>query len=99
MSGSFSSSDNLDITNRRKPLHLQRIQDSLLTLEGFQIATSLDLNMGHYLVELSCFSKSLCVPLFLLGENMSTTLYQWAYVTVSQYFMKQCHLYIFVKTI
>jgi Reverse transcriptase (RNA-dependent DNA polymerase) len=32
----------------------------LLKLEGFQWATSLDLNMGYYHIELSPFSKQLC---------------------------------------
>jgi hypothetical protein len=33
---------------RRKPFPIPKIQDLLLQLEGFQYATSLDLNMGYY---------------------------------------------------
>ena len=33
---------------RRKPFPLPKIQDLLMKLEGFQYATSLDLNMGYY---------------------------------------------------
>ena len=37
---------------RRKPFPIPRIQDMLLKFEGFQFATSLDLNMGYYHIEL-----------------------------------------------
>ena len=45
---------------KRKPFPIPKIQDMLLKLEGFQYATSLDLNMGYYHKELSPFSKRLC---------------------------------------
>ena len=45
---------------KRKPFPIPKIQDLLLKLEGFQYATSLDLNMGYYHIELTPFSKSLC---------------------------------------
>ena len=38
---------------RRKPCPIPNIQDMPLSLEGFQHATSLDLNMGYYHIELS----------------------------------------------
>ncbi len=38
---------------KRKPFPLPKIQDLMLKLEGFQYATSLDLNMGYYHIELS----------------------------------------------
>ena len=38
---------------RRQPYPIPNIQDMLLNLEGFQYATSLDLNMGYYHIELS----------------------------------------------
>ena len=37
---------------RRKPFPIPRIQDLLLKLEGFKYASSLDLNMGYYHIEL-----------------------------------------------
>jgi hypothetical protein len=42
---------------KRKPYLIPRIQDLLLKLEGFQYATTLDLNMGYYHIKLSPFSK------------------------------------------
>ena len=42
---------------KRKPFPIPKIQDLLLKLEGFQYATTLDLNMGYYHIELSPFSK------------------------------------------
>ena len=36
----------------RKPYHTPKIQDMLQQLEGFSYATSIDLNMGHYHIEL-----------------------------------------------
>ena len=53
---------------RRKPYPIPNIQDMLLNLEGFQCATSLDLNMGHYHIELSPFSKRLCTIVFPFGK-------------------------------
>ena len=44
---------------KRKPFPIPKIQDLLLKLEGFQYATSLDLNMGYYHIELSPFSSEL----------------------------------------
>jgi len=37
---------------KRKPYPIPKIQDMLLKLEGFKYATSLDLNMGYYHIEL-----------------------------------------------
>lgn len=45
---------------KRKPYPLPKIQEMLLQLEGFQWATSLDLNMGYYHLELSPTSRRLC---------------------------------------
>ena len=36
----------------QKPYPIPKIQDLLFKLEGFQYATSLDLNMGYYHIEL-----------------------------------------------
>ena len=53
---------------RRKPYPIPNIQDMLLNLEGFQYATSLDLNMGYYHIELSPESKKLCTLVFPFGK-------------------------------
>ena len=44
----------------RQPYPITKIQDLLLSLEGFKYGTSLDLNMGYYHIELSAKSKELC---------------------------------------
>ena len=53
---------------KRKPYPLPTIQDLLLKLEGFQYATSLDLNMGYYHVELHPHSKELCTIVLPWGK-------------------------------
>ncbi len=53
---------------KRKPYPIPKIQDLLLKLEGFQYATSLDLNMGYYHIELSPFSKQLCTIVLPFGK-------------------------------
>ena len=53
---------------RRKPFPIPNIQDMLLNLEGFQWATSLDLNMGYYHIELCPDSKKLCTLVFPFGK-------------------------------
>jgi len=53
---------------KRKPYPIPRIQDLLLKLEGFQYATSLDLNMGYYHIELSPRSKELCTIVLPWGK-------------------------------
>jgi hypothetical protein len=53
---------------KRKPYPLPKIQDLLLKLEGFQYATSLDLNMGYYHIELSPASKQLCTIVLPWGK-------------------------------
>ena len=45
---------------KRKPYPIPKIQDLLLKLEGFKYATSLDLNMGYYHIELDTISRKLC---------------------------------------
>ena len=45
---------------KHKPFPIPKIQDLLLKLEGFQHATSLDLNMGYYHIALMPLSKRLC---------------------------------------
>jgi hypothetical protein len=53
---------------KRKPFPIPNIQDMLMNLEGFQYATSLDLNMGYYHIELSPNSKRLCTLVFPFGK-------------------------------
>ena len=53
---------------RRKPFPIPKIQDMLLKLEGFRYATSLDLNMGYYHIELSPNSKKLCTIVLPWGK-------------------------------
>jgi RNase H-like domain found in reverse transcriptase/Reverse transcriptase (RNA-dependent DNA polymerase)/Integrase zinc binding domain len=53
---------------KRKPYPIPKIQDLLLKLEGFQYATSLDLNMGYYHIELTPFSRSLCTIVLPYGK-------------------------------
>jgi hypothetical protein len=40
----------------------------MLKLEGFQYATSLDLNMGYYHIELTPYSKQLCTIILPFGK-------------------------------
>ena len=51
-----------------KPFPIPKIHDLLLKLEGFQHATSLDLNMGYYHIELTPFSKRLCTIITPWGK-------------------------------
>ena len=53
---------------KRKPYPIPKIQDMLLNLEGFQYATSLDLNMGFYHIELTPNSKRLCTIVLPFGK-------------------------------
>ena len=53
---------------KRKPFPIPKIQDLMLKLEGFQYATSLDLNMGYYHIELSPDSKKLCTIVLPWGK-------------------------------
>jgi len=52
----------------RKPHPIPNIQDMLLNLEGFQWATSLDLNMGCYRIRLDPASKQLCTIILPFGK-------------------------------
>jgi transposase InsO family protein len=53
---------------KRKPYPLPKINDILQKLEGFQFATSLDLNMGYYHIELSPNSSRLCTIVLPWGK-------------------------------
>ena len=53
---------------KRRPYPIPNIQDMLLNLEGFKYATSLDLNMGYYHLELNEKSKELCTIVLPFGK-------------------------------
>ena len=53
---------------KQKPYPIPKIQDLLLKLEGFQYATSLDLNMGYYHIELTPESRRLCTIVLPWGK-------------------------------
>ena len=44
----------------RKPFPIPRIMDMMQTLEGFQYATTLDLNMGYYTITLDRKAQEIC---------------------------------------
>ena len=53
---------------KRKPFPIPNIQDMLMKMEGFQFATSLDLNMGYYHIELTPNSSRLCTIVLPWGK-------------------------------
>ena len=53
---------------KREPYPIPKIQDLLLKLEGFKYATSLDLNMRYYHINLSTDSKQLCTIVLPWGK-------------------------------
>ena len=62
---------NLRESNKRikqNPYPIPKIQDLLLKLEGFMYATSLDLNMGYYHIELTPNAKKYCTIVFPFGK-------------------------------
>ena len=52
----------------RQPYPIPKIQDLLLSLEGFCYGTTLDLNMGYYHIELSAKSTELCTTVTQWGK-------------------------------
>ena len=53
---------------KRKPFPLPKIQDLLQKLEGFTYATSLDLNMGYYHIQLTPNARRLCTIVMPWGK-------------------------------
>ena len=53
---------------KRCPYPIPKIQDMLLKLEGFQWATSLDLNMGYYHIELTPNASRICTVVLPWGK-------------------------------
>ena len=52
----------------RKPFPIPKIQDLLQKLQGFQYATSLDLNMGYYTIRLDPDAQKLCTIILPWGK-------------------------------
>jgi len=53
---------------KRKPFPIPKINDLLQKLEGFYLATSLDLNMGYYHIKLTSHASSLCTIVLPWGK-------------------------------
>ena len=53
---------------KRKPYPLPRKSDTLQELEGFQYATSLDMNMGYYHITLSEEASNICTIVTEFGK-------------------------------
>jgi Reverse transcriptase (RNA-dependent DNA polymerase) len=53
---------------RRKPFPIPKINDLLQKLEGFYLATSLDLNMRYYHINLTPYASSLCTIVLPWGK-------------------------------
>ena len=69
---------------RRKPFPIPKIQDMLLKLEGFTYASSLDLNMGYYHIQLTPHARDSTI-LYSHGGCMNTADYLWGYVTLKTF--------------
>ena len=63
-------------------------KDLLLKLEGFKYATSLDINMGYYHIELDSKSKQLCT-IVLPWVKYEYQKLPMVYVMVQTYFRKK----------
>jgi hypothetical protein len=74
---------------KRKPYPIPHIQDMLLNIEGFQYATSLDLNMGYYHIELNPNSRRLCTIVYP-SVNSSTKESRWDSATVRISSRRRC---------
>ena len=59
---------NLNRQLKRKPYLMPKIREMLLTLEGFQYATSMDLNMGYYHIHISNQDSNLCTTILPWGK-------------------------------
>jgi Reverse transcriptase (RNA-dependent DNA polymerase) len=58
----------LNKRSKRKLYHIPKIQNLLMQLEGFQYASSLDLNLSYYHIELSPDAKKLCTKVLPFGK-------------------------------
>ena len=53
---------------KRKPYPIPKIQDMLQKLEGFQFASSIDLNMGYYTIKLNPDAQKICTIILPWGK-------------------------------
>jgi hypothetical protein len=74
---------------KRRPYPIPKIHNLLLQLEGFQYASSLDLNMGYYHIKLNPDARKLCTIVLPL-ESLNTNDFQWGYVIVLTSFRRKC---------
>ena len=66
---------NLNRKLEQKPYLMPKTNEMLLKLEDFYYTTSLDLNIGYYLIRLSKKSMNLCTIIIQL-KNTVTSVYQ-----------------------
>ena len=59
---------NLNRQLKRKPYFKPKIHEMLLNLEGFQFATSLDLNMGYYCIHHRKKASNICIIILQWGK-------------------------------
>ena len=59
---------NLNKQLKQKPYPMPKINEMVLKLEVFQYATSLDLNMGYYHIQISKNASNLCVIILTGGK-------------------------------
>ena len=59
---------NLNRQLKREPYPMQKIREMLLSLEVFECASSLDLNMGYYHTRLSKQANNLCTTILPWGK-------------------------------
>ena len=57
-----------------KPFPLPKIMDTMQTLEGFQFASTLDLNMGYYTIHLDKNAQNVCTIITPWGKYSYTRL-------------------------
>jgi hypothetical protein len=69
---------------KRKLFPILKINDLLQKVEGFYLASSLDLNMGYYHIGLTPYASSLCTVV-LPGVNTSIWDCQWDYGIVQTF--------------
>jgi hypothetical protein len=56
---------NLLLKHRMSPIPIPKIADMIHSIEGFNFASALDLNMGYYHIKLDPDAQKLCTIVFL----------------------------------
>ena len=72
----------------QKPYPMPKINEILLKLEGFQYATSLDLNMVYYHIRLRENASNLCT-IIIQWVNIVTNVYQWELLITQTFFNRR----------